>query len=57
MSLKTAWRICAWRMLGAAVVAIVSVPDRLLGTEPRGLIWDEPVCAVKDLEEWERDLA
>ena len=56
MSLRCAWRICAWRMLGAAVVAIVSVPDRLLGTRP-GLIWDEPVCAVKDLGEWEKYLA
>ena len=45
-------RLLVSRVVLAAVTLIMTVPDRLLGTEPRAAIW-VPEARVVECERWE----
>ena len=52
MTMFQAARLLVSRVVLAAVTLIVTVPDRLLGTEPRAAIW-VPEARVVECERWE----
>jgi len=51
MSIASQARLLVCRLALAAVALIVGVPDRLLGTTPREVLW-VPEARVDDVERW-----